>query len=157
MPLSDEHVGPYQRAFASLMTAPQVILPTGPAAVGDSWAWECNGSRQSSRLAAVRRSPYGMVARVETTIKASIRVREESVGIGLETSVSGNETQTSVLDLLADIGIVLRNKGVARSTTNGKAVLQLTHGPKVFPIASEIALNFDLRLVRLDGKPIRSD
>jgi len=156
-PLSEEHVGPYQRAFASLMAAPGAVMPTGPAVVGDSWTSESNGSRQTSRLTAVRRGSYGIVARVESVIKAPIRVQEESVALGLKTTVSGNETQTSVLDLLADTGVVLRNKGVARSVTKGQAVLQLSEGPKVFSITSDIGFNFDLRLIRLDGKPIRSD
>ena len=155
-PLSDEHVGPYQRAFASLIAAPGAVMPTGPAMVGDSWTWESDGSRQTSRLAAVRHGSYGVVARVETAMTAPIRLQEESVGLGLKTSMSGNETETSVLDMLVDTGVVLRNKGVARSATKEQVVLQLAHGPKAFLMASDITVSFDLRLVRLDGKPIRS-
>lgn len=154
-PLTDEHVGPYQRAFALLMAAPSVVLPEDPVSLGDTWTWQSGGDWQKSRFAGAAKRGPGMVARIETTATAPVTVREESPGLGLSTTVSGSQTQRSVLELMTDTGVVLGNKGVVRISTKGHVVLDLEQGQKVFPIASGISVSYQLRLVRLDGKAIR--
>jgi len=156
-PLSDEHIGPYQRAFASILASPGIILPTGPVVAGDRWTWEQGGARQASRFVGMSQSPWGLVARVETTASSPMRVEEGSEGLGLNTIVSGFETQTSELELLTNSGVVFRNKGAVHTIAKGEISLELAQGPKTFPVASDIILSYHLKLIRLSGGLIRPD
>jgi hypothetical protein len=156
-PLAGNHIGPYQRAFAALMAEPSVVLPEEAVAVGEVWQSRTAGTYRRSRLVAVRRSMLGLVARIDSTITGPVRLQEGSEGLGLNTSLSGNQTQRSTLQLLTDRGVVLRDKGVTTSHTSGEIALELRGGVRRFPVRSQMRIVFDLRLVTLDGMPVKSD
>jgi hypothetical protein len=153
-PLSDNHVGPYERAFAAFLSLPGVLLPAGSVSVGGAWESHAPQGGQRSRLTAIRRTPFGLVARIDATATAPVRLQEESQGLGLSTTVSGFETRRESLELLVDDGIVLSNKGESSLLAHGEITLDLPEGRRRFPISSQMRVVFELRLTRLDGKPI---
>jgi hypothetical protein len=154
VPLSDNHAGPYQRAFADLLSHPDVLLPADPISVGDVWERRSPQGGQRSRLVATRQSPFGLVAHIETTATAPIRLREESQGLGLNTTVSGSEKRRESVELLVDKGVVLSSKGESSVLTRGEIILDLPDGRRRFPTSSQMRVVFELRLTRLDGKPV---
>ena len=147
--------GPFERAFASLMMAPGlVVLPTGPAVVGEEWTWEEAGAFQRSRLLSVVDGAAGRVAKIATSARSPLRLEERSEALGVTAHLAGEETGASELELLLDTGTTLRHKGEAHLTTNGEISLQLSQGARRFPVSSKMRVRFDLRLVRVDGRPV---
>ncbi len=153
-PLSSNHVGPYERAFADLLSLPDMLLPADPISIGSAWESNSPQGGQRSRLISTRQSPFGLVARIETTATAPLRLQEESQGLGLNTTVSGSEQRRETIEMLVDKGLVLSSNGESSLLTHGEITLDLAEGRRRFPISSQMRVVFELRLTRLDGKPV---
>lgn len=147
---SRAHAGPFERAFASLLARPLlVVLPGQAVSPGARWQWEGKGARQTNRLLSVSGSNSGPVARIASSARAPVEVEEESAGLGVTTRVSGEETQVCQLDLLVEAGLAVRQKGEMSVRTAGEITLELPDGVRRFPVNSEMKASFDLRLVRV--------
>jgi hypothetical protein len=146
--------GPPERALASLMMQPApVVMPTGPVAAGGAWSWERDGAHQSNRLIGLGGEGATRVARVASTGGAPIELHEGSEALGLRTRSSGEQTQTSELEVLVSSGLVTRHRGQMGVATESEVKLALPEGPETFAMRSDLQIDFDLRLVRVDGKP----
>jgi len=147
---SDEHIGPFQRTFASFISAAGlVVLPEQAIRVGESWQWEKGGMRQNSKLISIESGKMGLVARIATTATSAIGLAAFSENLGLETSLSGLAAGKHELVLLIDKGIAYCDKGVTFAATRGEISLALPSGVRKFPVASETRVQFDLRLIEI--------
>lgn len=145
--------GPPERALASLLAQPApVVMPTGPATAGAAWSWEREGARQSNRLIEVRGEGARQLARIESTGSAPIELHEGSEALGLTTRSRGEQTQTSELEVEVSSGLVRRHRGRMRAATESEVRLALPEGTEVFAMSSDLQIEFDLRLVRVDGE-----
>ena len=68
--------------------------------------------------------------------------------------LTGLETQVSTLDLALDSGVTLRHKGNLVMETKTKVRMESAEGPRTFQIEMHLRVEFDSRLVKLDGKPV---
>jgi len=151
-----EHwAGVAERSFVSLMAQPApVVLRPGRTAVGDEWEWESAGASQRSRLVEVRGEGAGQVARIVSESRAPLELTEGSEALGLATRVSGDVAQQSEVDLLVARGLVARHKGEMEVHTKSEVTLALPEGPRVFDMRSDLQIEFDLKLVRVDGEAV---
>ena len=151
----DRQAGAAERSFAALMSQPApVILPPNRVEVGAEWVWERDGAVQRSRLLEIIGEGEEQVARIVSEGHSRLRLEEGSEALGLMTLLSGEVTQHSQLDLLSDRGMPARHKGEMRVQTNSQVTLNLPEGPEAFEMLSDLRIEFDLRLVSVDGEPV---
>lgn len=153
-PAGQVEPGPAARAFAALLAMPAaVVLPEGPVAVGQSWTWNTEGCHQDNRL--IASEDGGRLARVVSTVRAPVSLREQSPVLGVSTALTGTLTQTSRLDLDVSQGLVARHRGQMRLETAGEVTLGLPKETVRNPITSRLTVRFDLRLLRVEqrGRP----
>jgi len=144
--------GPFQRAFAAGMLNPApVVLPHGGVAVGETWQWEQDGARQANRLSSVTRGDRPVV-RIASSGRGPVHLAEASSALGLSTTVGGEMTQHSEVDLLLPSCVVAAQKGEIHLTTQGESVLELPTGRKSFPLSSDLRLQFRVELAGLTGQ-----
>jgi hypothetical protein len=145
--------GMLERALASLLAQPlSVVLPAEPAEVGVPWRWEKDGASQENTLLEVDEARRQ--ARLAGTATTPLTLSERSEALGLETRLTGSETQTSTLDLLLEAGVPLRHQGTSTLRSNTEVTLESPDGPRTFSLELEATVAFDLRLLRLNGAPV---
>jgi hypothetical protein len=146
--------GMAERSFVSLMSQPApVVLPPGRMEVGDEWEWESGEARQRSRLLEVSGEGAERVARIASESRSPLELAEGSDALGLAAQMSGHVAQRSELDLLLAHGLVVRHKGQMEVQTKSEVTLELPEGPRTFDMEGILKVDFDLRLVRIDGQP----
>jgi len=146
------HLGPFQRAFAAGMLNPApVVLPYGGVAIGDTWQWEQDGTRQTNRWSSVTRGDRP-VARIASSGRGPVQLAEASPALGLSTTVRGEMTQHSEVDLLLPSCVVAAQKGEIHLTTQGESVLELPTGRKSFPLSSDLRIQYRVELAGLTGQ-----
>jgi len=149
----EDRGGMAERSFASLMAQPApVVLPTGRVAVGDEWEWESDGAWQRGRLLEVTGAGAEQVARIASEGRSPVELTEVSETLGLTTHMSGEISQRSELDLLVARGLAARHKGQMLARTKSEVTLELPEGPQTFEMHSDLEIEFDLRLLRVDGE-----
>jgi hypothetical protein len=145
--------GMLERALASLLAQPlSVVLPAEPAEIGVPWRWEKEGASQENTLLEVDEARQR--ARLVGTARTPLAVSERSEALGLETRLTGSQTQTSTLDLLLEAGLPLRHQGTSTLQSNTEVVLEPSAGPHTFSLELQATVVFDLRLLRLNGAPV---
>jgi len=146
--------GPATSALASLAAGlPAMVLPDHPVSVDDTWEWAAGGASQTSRLISFI-SDGEPVARIATEARCPITIDEHSEALGLTVTGSGEESETAETQFLVGRGLVGRQRGTARITTESEVVLSLPEETERLPLKSDLTVEFDLRLVRVDGEPI---
>jgi hypothetical protein len=130
-----------------------VITPSGPVAPGASWEWRNGNAMQTNRLVQVRDEGVRL-ARISGTARGPVALSERSEALGLTTSVTGTQTQTSVLDLDLALGIPWRHKGNLALNTKTQVQMESAEALHTFHMEMNLRVEFDSRLVRLDGRPV---
>ncbi len=143
------------RSLISLMaqTAP-VVLPPGPVAPGEEWEWESGGGRQRGRLLAMSGEGAAQTARIVSESRSPLALAEGSDALGLATHLTGEVAQQSEVELLVARGLVARHKGEMEVHANSQVTLALPGGPRVFDVQTDLEVEFDLQLVRVDGEAV---
>jgi hypothetical protein len=155
--MGSEPAGPSERAFSSLMLQPApVVLAENPVQVGDEWEWAEGPRGQRNRLVEVVEVEGGQVARIASQGRGLLRLEEGSPALGLTTRVEGQQRQTSEMELLVEEGLVVRHQGQLSLHTESETVLVVAGEERVFPMRSDLSIDFDLRLLRVDGRPVRA-
>lgn len=153
--VGSEPPGPSERAFSSLMLQPApVVLAANPVQVGDEWEWADGSREQRNRLVELLEVEGGQVARIASEGRAQLRLEEGSPALGLTTRLEGEQRQTSEMDLLVEEGLVVRHRGQISLHMESETVLVVAGEEKVFPMRSDLSIDFDLRLLRVDGRPV---
>lgn len=144
-----------ERSFASLMAqvAP-VVLPPRRVEVGGEWEWDQGGAHQRNRLRTIGGEGTSRVAQIGSEGRWPLELEEGSEALGIATRVSGDASQSSELDLLLAVGLVARHRGTMQVRTKSEVTLELPEGPRVFDGRSELSIQFDLELVRVDGQAV---
>ena len=140
-------------AAALLAQSLPMILPPGPVEPGGLWQWERSGASQENRLVEIA-GEGPRIARITGTARAPIAFQERSEALGLTSDLTGTEAQTSTLDLSLDSGVTLRHKGILSLQTKTEVKMESSEGSRSFAIELRLRVDFDSRLVKLDGKPV---
>lgn len=145
--------GMRERAAAELL--PQflpVLLPTGPVEPGQTWEGESQGVKQTNRLLEVKAGR----ARIASQVRAPLSFADTSGALGLSTTVTGRQTQTSTLELDLISGLALQHKGNLVLQAGTEVAMETPEGRRRFPLELELRVAFESRLVRLEGRPLAS-
>ena len=119
------------------------------------WAEGPRGQRNS--LVEVREVAGGPVARIASQGRGLVRLEEGSPALGLTTRVEGQQRQTSEMDLLVEEGLVVRHRGQLTLHMESETILVVAGEERVFPMQSDLSIDFDLRLRRVDGRPVERE
>ena len=145
-----------ERAFVALTAQPApIVLPDGPVPTGDTWEWERDAARQTNRLIALEEEGDWKVARIASRGSGPLGIQEGSEALGLTTRLEGEMTQDSQLELLLPQTVALRHQGEMRVQTESEVALALPAGERTFRMHSDVTIEFALRLVSIDGQPVR--
>ncbi len=147
-----------ERALASLITeAGPVTFPENPVLPRSRWTSQCAEATQTNRLVALKGAPGREVARISSMTASPLALEEEIAELGLVTSLTGQSRQTSEIEFLTASGLVRRQSGSARITTQSQVTLALPGGQQLFTLQSDLTMAFNLRLVAINGQPVSAD
>lgn len=143
-----------ENAVAALLAQSlPVVTPSGPVAPGESWEWRSGDVVQTNRLVELVQEEVRL-ARISGTARGPLALSERSEALGLTTNMTGMQTQTSTLDFDLGLGIPRRHKGNLALQTNTEVQMESAQGLRAFQIRMNLRVEFDSRLVRLDGRPL---
>ena len=146
--------GMRENATAALLAQSlPVIMPSGPVEAGMKWEWVKGEATQTNHLVETT-GENPRVARIASSARAPVVFEERSEALGMTAHLTGLETQVSTLDLALDSGVTLRHKGNLVMETKTKVRMESAEGPRTFQIEMHLRVEFDSRLVKLDGKPV---
>jgi len=152
--VGEEPANVRRRALVSLMAQPMpVVLPAGPVAVGEEWEWRDGGARQTNRLVGLEGEGEARVARVVSEGISPLEMEERSEALGVTARLTGEARRRSELALLLGQGVALRHQGEILLKTRSEVSLALADGEETFVMESDLTVEFDLRLVSIEGKP----
>jgi len=130
-----------------------VIMPSGPVEAGMKWDWVKGDATQTNHLVETT-GENPRVAHIASVARSPVVFRERSEALGMTARLTGLETQVSTLDLALDTGVTLRHKGNLVMETKTEVQMESAEGPRTFQIELRLRVEFDSRLVKLDGKPV---
>jgi hypothetical protein len=152
--VGEESANVRRRALVSLMAQPRpVVLPAAPVAVGEEWEWQDGGARQTNRLVGLEGEGEARVARVVSEGISPLKMEERSEALGVTARLTGETRRRSELALLLGQGVPLRHQGEISLKTRSEVSLALPDGEETFVMESDLRVEFDLRLVSIEGKP----
>jgi len=145
---------PLPRAFGSLLGQPlPIVLPQRPVEPGQQWRYAAGRALQTNRLLEIT-DGADLIARIESESTAPLTLCEGSAALGLTFTLSGEQRQSSRLELPLRLGLPVRHEGRLLVRSQAQAELALPEGVETFEFTSDLTVDFEVRLVRLDGAPL---
>jgi hypothetical protein len=142
------------QALSAFLSQPlPVILPAAAVETGAIWKWEKHGAKQSNTLLS-RDGPE--MAHLRSRGSAPVTAEVVSKALGLTTRITGLQWQTSTLDLLLNPGLILHHKGTITLQTKSEITMEAPAGRRAFLLEMKARIDFNLDLIRLNGKPVRA-
>lgn len=151
-----QHLGPFQRAFSTILSAvpAPVLFPPGPVRPGEEWECVHRESRQRNRLDRVG-STWPATAQLVSWLRVPLDLTESGAELGVTWRMSGELSARREVELLLGSGLTRREVGEAHLQTSGEAMLASAQDVPALPARADLHLSYRSELAAASGSARR--